>query len=199
MAIARRDCTGECVQPFVLGQQRGVDVEHPALPAIDEGIGKDAHVPRQHDEFRACLLGCALHHCIVIFTRHALVRVSEGLDAFEPGERQSARIAHIACHKDDLEGCIGQAAGKQQRRHVGSGTRDEDSNLRLMPGILSQDGSLPNRRWQTMFPWNRARCSPCRPPRFRRRRRRPRPPRSGGGILRPHCRALPPAPCRPRN
>ena len=38
------------VQALVLGQQRGVDVEHPAAPALDELGGKYAHEAGEGDQ-----------------------------------------------------------------------------------------------------------------------------------------------------
>ena len=195
MAVACRDGLGMRVEPGIFGQQRGMDVEHAPLPPRDETGRQDPHISREHDKVRPGIARCLLHRRVVVFACHAPVRKRKGRHAFCCGQLQPFGLRIVGRDQHDLIGSVGQAAGIEQRGHIGALAGHEDRD----PGLVRHYASPTSPRARPRSRPTRARCSPCRPPRSgpRRARSRPHLP-TGCGPLR-HERARPPAPCRRRN
>ena len=129
--VRQRLCMG--VEAAVVRQQRGVDVEHPAVPLRDESGGQDAHVTRQCDELRVRFAQFRIDPRIVRLARHALVRERESGDPLGLGEPQSRRVRIVAHDEHDLVGTSRGAAGIDQRRHVGPTPRNHRRDPRAPP------------------------------------------------------------------
>jgi len=115
------------------GSSEGWILNHSPLPARHEFRAEDAHVARQRDVFRARAEHFGLHRGIVLGARHALVRQGECRHTLYPGEDETACIRGIGEYQHDLERAVGQAAGIEQRGHVGAAARNEHGD----PGAIS--------------------------------------------------------------
>ena len=110
-------------QTAIFGQQRGVDVEYLALPALGKFGREDAHIACEHDVVRALIENGFLHQRIMFLALQSFVRLSESSDAFDFGQFQSGGILSVAGDKDNLVSRMRLTAGIEQRGHIGAGSR----------------------------------------------------------------------------
>ena len=119
------------VEPAQVRQQRGVNVEHAALPSLDEGRAQDAHEPGEADDFGP--LG-AKPRVERRFERR-LPRIDAEVDRL----RRNARLARgrktgrgrlVRQDEHDLGRKVRRARRLDKSAHVRAATRDENDRPR---------------------------------------------------------------------
>src|SRR5215217_250053 len=121
---------GMGVKAPVIGQEGRVDVDHPALPVIDEVFAQDAHEAGEADIVDLPALKDLGHHVFEHVAAQELALRQRGRgDAVLLGRQQARRGGLVGEHADDLGGIVGVSGSLEQRRHVGSATRNEDADL----------------------------------------------------------------------
>ena len=108
-------------------QQGGVDVDHPACPGLDEGVGEDAHEAGQHDQLDARPLQFRLKRGVEARpVGKRLVVDGAGRDAGLPRAVEAGGVGAVREHEHDLGRIVGGARCLDQRDHVRAAARDQD-------------------------------------------------------------------------
>ena len=111
------------------GQQRGMDVDQPVLPAGDEVRRQHAHEAGEADQLDPCglqrlaqrlLEGAA--RAVVPMVDHAMGQARAG----GPGEAEG--VGAVGEHQHDLARSVGAGTVVDQRLKVGAAARDQDAH-----------------------------------------------------------------------
>ena len=175
------------VQAWKGGQQARMDVEHAALPGVDEAGRQQPHVAGKTDDFGT---GITQRGVDCRFMPRAVVpkgtmgdrpRANTGI----PCQCQACGIGLVGDDKDDLRRKRRLAGGSNECRHVGPAAADQDGGPALH-FILASPRALRSARPPDRSRLRSDRCG-----------RRSRPDRAASRW--PHRRRRRPAPCRSRS
>ena len=93
------DCALMHMQALEGGQERGVDVEHPVAPPVDEIVGQDAHEARIADEFDLRIFQRAVKHRVELLARLEFLVVDDLVgDTGFLGMEEAGRIRPVGQH-----------------------------------------------------------------------------------------------------
>ena len=115
------------VQALEGGQQRGVDVDHPALPFLDERRGEQAHIAGQRHQFGAETGKGGVDRGVMRFLA-SMVGAGNDLrrNATRDGKANAGGVRPVGDDADDLGREVGIGGSGDQRGHVGAAAGNED-------------------------------------------------------------------------
>ena len=113
---------------LIFGEQRRVDVEHPALPFLHKGLAQYPHIARECDIVGTGVHNPVVHHRVMDRAVEMPVRLGEGGDTFGGGELQAFGIRIVAGDEHDFVWRVSVFGCVEQRGHVGAGAGDEDGD-----------------------------------------------------------------------
>ncbi|MBA7654549.1 hypothetical protein ES703_62429 [subsurface metagenome] len=118
------------IEPGKRRQQRGMDVEHPPVPALNEFGGEQPHETAETDQLDPMLFQLLLQHSLesgaVLAERLALDQF--GGDAISPGAIEANGVRAVGNHNGDLGRKVFRLRRFDQRGHVGSAPRDQNGD-----------------------------------------------------------------------
>src|SRR5690606_3884391 len=117
---------GMGVEPLIGGEQRGMDVDHPAGPAIDEVLAQDAHEAGEADDVH---FPAFEHHGHGVFEHLAGNELALGQggrgQALGGGNFQTGCGSAIGQYTNDFSGIVCRLRSSDERGHVRSAPGDE--------------------------------------------------------------------------
>src|SRR3546814_15276961 len=106
------------VEALIFGEERWMNVEHPALPFAYELRGEQAHVTGEGDIIGSCLAKLGIDNRVEFGTLQARVGEGEGSNALRLRDLQDHRFRVVRCDKNDLKRASGAIDRIDKSAHV---------------------------------------------------------------------------------
>src|SRR3546814_20735020 len=127
------------VEALIFGEERWINVEHPALPFAYEFRGEQAHVTGEGEIIGSCLAKLGIDNRVEFGTLQATVGEGEGSNALRLRELQDLSFRVVRCDQHDLKRAIGALGRTDQRGTVRTAAGNEHGKF----GFISKPSSQP--------------------------------------------------------